>query len=198
MSAELDFEGDATPEHHATDTLTRVAQLSALLARQDAEIKAATSALASAKEARERTANEDLPQLMAELGLKELKLEDGSAVSIEDFVACAISEDNRAEAVAWLRKNKYDGLLKTELALQFGRGEDATAAKLAKKIEKLAERTVELSCGVHPQTLKAFIKERIAAGELDDEMARLFSVFRRPVAVLTPPKAAKRPRKKAS
>lgn len=188
MSADLDFEGDANDAAPEADSLARVARLSELLARQDAEVVAAELALRKAKEARERTASEDLPQLMAELGLKELKLEDGSSVGIEDFIACAIKDENRAEAVAWLRARDYDGILKTELSLSFARGEDADLDEVVQTIEQAAGRSVEVVSGVHPQTLKAFIKERIAAGEFTDEVKRLFSVFRKPVAVLTQPK----------
>lgn len=146
-----------------SDAMARISALAQLLRQQQAEVERLEAELAAAKAAARRTETEDLPQLMTELELTEIKLLDGSRVSVVQDVLCGISEENRPEAHAWLVAHGFGGLIKTNITLAYGRDERERAAEDAAKLREWGLEP-ELKEGVHFQTLKAFIKEQLVAG----------------------------------
>lgn len=157
------YEQDAQPK--TSDALVRITQLADLLREQQRQVAQLEAALRDAKEAARRTEREDLPTLMAELGLGEIKLLDGTTVTVAHDVECGISVERMPAAIAWLTAHGYDGILKTKLSMEFGRGEVDEAERIACEISALSERSVDVAQTIHPQTLKAFVKERMEAGE---------------------------------
>lgn len=158
----IDFDHPAAAP---VDSLTRIRGLGELLNTQIDEESRLTAELKAAKEARRRTEEEDLPQLMKEVGLTEIKLASGETVKIKEEVTCGITQANRDDALAWLIKNGFGGLIKTEIALAFGRGDRDLAERVAGELSQQGYQDLELKEVVHPGTLKSFIKERMAAGE---------------------------------
>jgi len=148
-----------------SDALKRIEELSQLLIRQTLAVEDAEKALAAAKENKLRTEREDLPELMREFGLSEVKLENGAKVTVSDDVTAAIPEAQKAAAWAWLEARGYDGIIKTEVKIAYGRGENDDARAAAERLSEELARPAELSRSVHSATLKSFIKERMAAGE---------------------------------
>lgn len=146
------------------DSILRVAELVALMVQQSAAVDAAELALRAAKDAYTRTEQEDLPELMREFGLTELRLEDGTRVDVREDVQAAITEERRASAHAWLREHGFGGLIKTAVTVSFGRNEEDQARVLA---QRLAEEKYATDCAesVNPQTLRAFVRERLEAGD---------------------------------
>ena len=99
--------------------------------------------------------DEDMPAMLAEIGISKFSLDDGSEVIVKSTYGASIRVDNRPQAFEWLRN---------PVACQFGRGEDDKASAFASFAEKegfFAEQKTE----IHPQTLRAFVKERVEAGE---------------------------------
>ena len=138
--------------------LQRALKLAELLlaARKNAERLDAE--LRTAKDEVRRLEQEDLPELMQELGLTNFKLATGESVEVKQDVECGISEERRARAHAWLTSNGFGGLIKTEVVAKFGRDEHDAAVAAAEKINgEMIER-------VHPATLKSFVKEQMEAG----------------------------------
>lgn len=191
MSA-IDFEGDA--EHGSSaqgDTLARISQLASLMTEQKRAVDAAEEALVVAKQALLRTETEDLPELMREIGLDEVKLVDGSKVSVKDDLTCGLSEERRPAGLAWLEEHGFGGLIKTAVSLEFVRGEGELAAEVAQRIAEEFQREVTMKRDVHAATLKSFLKEELAKGAdspLDSDAQALFAVRPFPRAKLTPPK----------
>jgi len=164
--AELAAEEKQVPN----DQLKRItAMAEQLLAAQD-EVKRLTDALANAKADQNRLEQEDLPELMREVGLKSFKLEDGREIELVDEVSCAITEANHSAAMKWLEDHKFGGLIKTNILFSFGRDQRDQAIKLAKEFQDEA-RKLELAIdsvvkeGVYAATLKSFVKEQMAKGE---------------------------------
>lgn len=143
--------------------LERVVQLCELLERQSAEVDLLTDQLRTAKAALLRTQREDLPGLMTELGLTELKLSDGSVVSLKEDVDARITDDTRPGALRWLLDHGFGGLIKTEVSLSFGRGERDEAERVVDELQE-HYNNIALKEDVHPSTLKAFVREQMAAG----------------------------------
>jgi hypothetical protein len=167
--------------------LTRVTKMAQMLLERQAEQAAAEAALEAIKKKVVQIEQEDLPTLMAELGLQEFKLSSGEKITIKDEVACSISKEHQSAAFAWLIKNKFGGIIKTLVAVQFGKGEHADAARMAKALQTQLGKAhpVELDESVHPQTLKAFVKERLQNG--DALPVDLFGVLPFKKAIITKP-----------
>jgi hypothetical protein len=143
--------------------LKRVVALAKLMTEQQGLVEQLEQQLKEAKEEFARTEREDLPLLMNELGLTELKLEDGWVVRIAEDVTCGIPEAKRADAHAWLNEHGFGGLIKTQVAIAFERGEHDKAVAAAKALGKKYPTTA-LNESVHPATLKSFVKEQLAEG----------------------------------
>lgn len=144
--------------------LKRVVKLAELLKAKTEQVKSLDAELKQAKQDLNQLEREDLPTLMEELGLTELKLNDGSKVSIKEQVDAAITEKKREPALRWLLDNGYGGLIKTEVTIGFNRGERDEAASVAERLRE-DHPGVAMKEVVHPSTLKAFVKERMQAGE---------------------------------
>ena len=138
--------------------LQRVVQLAELLLKLRANVSRLEDELKAAKEDVRRVEQEDLPDLMQELGLQTFKLATGEVVDVKQDVECGISEERRARAHAWLTENGFGGLIKTEVVAKFGRDERDAAVACAEQIGgEMIER-------VNPATLKSFVKEQMEAG----------------------------------
>lgn len=147
--------------------LTRIIKLAELLVQQQKEVKESEERLKSAKAAAMRTEREDLPTLMAEIGLAEITLSDGSKVIIKEDCDAKLTEATRERALAWLASNNYGGLIKTSVSLIFPRGARELAVKVRDELcgQYANDAAVDMKEDVHHSTLKAFVKERMASGE---------------------------------
>jgi hypothetical protein len=177
-----------------SDALVRVTALANIITEMTKAIAQREEEQRLAKQALRRVEEEDLPELMRELTLTEIRLEDGSAVKVSDEVNCSITVERKPAAHAWLVENGFGGLIKTELTLSYGRDQQEQAHKDALRIQKSLKIPVEVSEVVHPQTLKSFIKERLEAGEAPP--TDLFGIHPFVKAKVTLPAAPKAPKVK--
>lgn len=139
--------------------LQRAVQLAELLIQLRTKVEDLEAQLATAKADVRRVEQEDLPDLMQELGLETFRLTSGETIEVKPEVDCGISEERRAKAHDWLNANGFGGLIKTEVVAKFGKGERDAAVACAEQIGgEMIER-------VHPSTLKSFVKEQMAAGK---------------------------------
>lgn len=126
-----------------------------------------------------------LPEAMLAIGMESFVMSDGTSIDINKFYAAKIPEDKASEAFAWLRKNGHEAIIKREIKCQFGKGEDEKANAI--KVMLMGAGVVPSDkAGVHPQTLKAFVKERIEGGQ--ELPTDVFGVFVGNRAKLTPAK----------
>ena len=115
------------------------------------------------KEKADKISSEVIPNLLAEQGLSSLKLADGSGVEVKKSYSCTVKKDSVESAYTWLRDNGLGDLIKNEVAVQFGKGEDNKAEQLlGLAAEQGYEPTQKQK--VEPMTLKALYRERIEAG----------------------------------
>lgn len=162
--------------------LDRVTVLAKLLVEQESLVAVLEEDLKNAKAAALKTKREDLPELMREFGLLELRLDTGQRIEVKEDIECKIPENRRTEAMAWLNGHGFGGLIKTVVTVEFGRGEIETAEQLAGKLIDDGLPAVALET-VHPATLKAFVNEQLAAGQ--SVPFDLFGVFPYSFAKLT-------------
>lgn len=167
------------------EQLKQVSTLAALQVNLELQIEQTEKKLAELNQKHLQIAQETLPGLMQELGLTSFKLENGYAIEVKPFIAAKIPEGQEAPAFKWLRDNNYDSIIKRQIALAFGKGEDKSAERVVKGLLKIGVPFTDKQ-GVHPQTLKAFCRERIEAG--DGHFPReLFGVFEGKKTKITPP-----------
>tara|TARA_R100001377_G_C3170709_1_gene102978 strand:+ start:393 stop:947 length:555 start_codon:yes stop_codon:yes gene_type:complete len=107
--------------------------------------------------------NESIPTLLDEIGMKAVTLSSGSKVEIKEDYYAHISEENKAEAHEWLRKNGFDDIIKNDIICRFGRGQEAVATNLLNKLTEAGDNPIQKS-EIHWSTLRAFVKEQIQKG----------------------------------
>ena len=115
------------------------------------------------KEQADKIASEIIPNMLAEQGLSSLKLADGSGVEIRKTYSCTVKKDNLESAYKWLRDNELGDIIKNEVFVTFGKGEDNKAQDLLDLAENSGYEPQQKQ-KVEPMTLKALYRERIEAG----------------------------------
>lgn len=81
----------------------------------DAQIK-------RAKEVVRRMEEETIPCAMQEMGVDEIKLTDGTKVTIKDDVYVAIPKANQEQAYEWLNSKGHGGMIKIDVVAHFNKG----------------------------------------------------------------------------
>ena len=117
---------------------------------------------------------EIIPTMMSEMGLSQLKLMDGSQIDVKPFYNATITQANKEAAYNWLRTNGLGDIIKNEVIVSFGRGEDNKAADYAELAKGQGLQPTQ-KLKVEPMTLKALVRERIEAGK--PMPTEIFSVF---------------------
>tara|TARA_R100000900_G_scaffold126423_1_gene101009 strand:+ start:1941 stop:2480 length:540 start_codon:yes stop_codon:yes gene_type:complete len=108
----------------------------------------------------------EIPQMMEEMNIKKLKLKDGETVEVSNFYSASIVDQDAA--FQWLRENGRGDIIKNDITVTFGRGEDNKAAQYAVLAKGQGYEPVQ-KVGVHPQTLKGVVRECNESGiELPD------------------------------
>ena len=126
-----------------------------------------------------------LPAALEAFGMTSVTLRDGSKINIKQDVYAGITEENREAAFEWLEATDNEGLIKNEVKLPFGKGQDAEAKKLTELLSSQGYSFIN-SRTVHSQTLKAFIRKQLEDG-LPVPMD-IFSVHVKNIASITLPK----------
>jgi len=126
------------------------------------ELDMAEQHLKRLKQEKHKLQTDAIPALMDEMGVDRLDVGDVS-VTLKPFVSASIPQDRRAEAHQWLRDNGLDDIIKNDVILSFGRGEDDTAHSIMLDLEQRGFHP-ESKTHIHSMTLKAFVKERVEKG----------------------------------
>ena len=173
--------GSSALEQLDQESLGSVAGLAKAIKTKEELIESLEQTLKEEKKALIKMTDEDLPTMLMELGMQSLTLDDGSDVTVKQTYGASIRVDDRPAAYEWLRDNGYDDIIKNQVLCVFGRGEDDVASAfqaLASQQGYAAEQKTE----IHPQTLRAFVKERVENG--DDFPMELFGAWVRQRAVI--------------
>ena len=106
-----------------------------------------------------------IPELLAEQGLTSLKLADGSSVTVKREYRCTLpkEDERRQSAYNWLRENGLGDIIKNNVIVTFGRGEDDKAQRL---LDLAASNGFEPNqkSDVAWNTLTALFQERVESG----------------------------------
>jgi hypothetical protein len=125
------------------------------------------------KEEKRRIEFEQIPMLMDEMGIERVDV-DGATVELKPFVSASIPVDRKQEAYGWLRDHGHDSIIKNDIIVSFGRGEDNMAGDVMYELEQKGFHP-EQKTHIHAGTLKAFVKEQVIKGNPID--LDLFGAF---------------------
>lgn len=159
-AADLLNDATSAPSH---DALSEVAQLAARQIELEDAIEATEAQLTALKEKLARVRDDELPSALAEHGLSEIAMRDGSRVKVIDVVRASIPAAHRDAAFRWLDEHGFGDLVKHEIKATFGRGEEAEAQASIDALRGMGV-DAEDKRTVHPQTLGAFVREQLEQG----------------------------------
>ena len=115
-----------------------------------------------------------IPKLMEDMNLSSLKLKDGSELSVKKIFSATLKADKKAEGIHWLRDNGLGDIVKNNITVSFGQGEDNKAVDYASLARSNGYEPIQEE-KVHPSTLKVVMKEWKDKGQEVPE--ELFSTF---------------------
>jgi hypothetical protein len=157
-----------------TDNIQSLADQVERLEKMNRGIEKTEESLKEQKKQKDHVSMEVIPTLMSEMGLAELKLVDGSVVTVKPNYSASITVANREAAFNWLRNNGLGDIIKNEISVSFGRNEDNKAADYATLAQERGFQPTQ-KLKVEPMTLKALVRERIEAGK--EMPTEIFNVF---------------------
>jgi hypothetical protein len=171
---EEDVSGAQASSIEQRPALGRVAELAREIREKEKTVDNYEEAAKKAKAELLKLTDEDLPALMAELGLKSFKLDDGSTVEVKPTYGGHIKAENKPAAFEWLRDHNYGDIIKNVVSVNFGAGEDDKAHEFI--MQTSAQGYVpEQKTDVNAMTLKAWVRERVESG--DEFPMALFGAF---------------------
>jgi len=145
--------------------VTTIAQECVKLKGKEDEIAQLEEQLKNKKAEADDIGSRVIPELLAEQGLSEIKLADGSKVAVKKEFRCTLPKDldKRTAAYKWLRDQGLGDIIKNNVFVTFGKGEDDKAQQLL---------NLAVDNGFEPEqksdvawaTLTALFRERIESG----------------------------------
>ncbi len=137
------------------------------------EIENAEQSISKLKEQAKAISEFEIPEMMKEMNITKLKLTDGESVEVRNFYSASLSQGKKEsdsdyaarkqQAFTWLRNNGLGDIIKNDITVTFGKGEDNKAATYAVLARGQGYEPVQKE-GVHTQTLKALVGERVESG----------------------------------
>lgn len=157
-----------------TEAVRNIAELARQQMQAEAEVEEAEAALKRAKEQLRNIQEKLLPDAMSEVGVTEFKLTGGGKVTVKPYYSASLRRDAKDRAEAWLNENGHGGMVKREISVRIGRGQDKIAERVRNGLRS-ADIPFEEDVSVHPQTLAAWAREMTESNQPIPE--DLFTVY---------------------
>lgn len=119
-----------------------------------------------AKKEYHRITRELIPAEMEAMGLERVDV-DGNSISLQQFVYASIPATRKEEAFHFLRSIGEDDIIKNEVVVQFGRGQDNQAGAFFDDCSQQGLDPAQKQ-SIHPMTLKGWLKTRMEQGQETD------------------------------
>jgi hypothetical protein len=170
----IDFENDRMQSVEQIDSAKKLSDKIIELKDLEDEIANAEESVKKLKEKALHLSAIEIPAMMDEMQITKLKLRDGESVEIKKIYGATIPKDKQEEAFEWLRNNGLGDVIKNDITVTFGRGEDNKATSYVDFARGSGFEPIQ-KIGVNPMTLKALVRERLESGQ--DVPADLFKPF---------------------
>jgi hypothetical protein len=145
------------PEHEVEELM----QYAHLMLDLDDLIKEKEQELKDLKDKRKQVSEGHFPDKFAELGLEEIKLDNGMKISVKPFFSCSIVD--QATGFDWLIENGHGGVVKNDVIVPFPAGKNQPALDLMTQLTKQG-LPAQRKLGVHWATLNALTREIYTGG----------------------------------
>ena len=145
--------------------ITTIAAECVKLKQKEDQIASLEDQLKSKKAEAEDISSRVIPELLAEQGLSENKLDDGSYGSVKKEFSATIPKDDgkREQALQWLRDQGLGDIIKNNVSVAFGKGEDDKAEEFLNLAGDNGFNPIQKS-DVAWNTLTALYQERVQSG----------------------------------
>jgi hypothetical protein len=153
----IDLRGDAPDQSDIIDPVKLSEEIEKLKAIQN-QIDTLEAQVKDLKKDEKHFSCVVIPEMMDKMNLSTLKLKDGSELSIKKVFSATIKADKKAEALQWLRNNGYGDIVKNDITVTFGRGEENKAMAYATLAKGQGYEPSQKE-SVHPSTLKVVMEE---------------------------------------
>ena len=180
----INFEDDQIKSVTQVDAAKSLSDKVLELRDLEDEIQNAEDSINKLKEKAKILSQIEIPAMMQDMHITKLKLKDGESVEVKPFYYASVSQginetdsdyaQRKEQAFTWLRNNGLGDIIKNDITVTFGKGEDNKAAQYAVLARGQGFEPVQ-KVGVHAQTLKAVVRERVEAGL--DMPSDIFNTF---------------------
>ena len=154
------FEEDSPQQVNELEHVRSLSNYVVQLQSLEDEVKTIEENLKKKKEAADKISQQVIPEIMEEMKMKTMKLQDGSGIEIKQIYSATIPVAKREGAYQWLRENDLGDLIKNEITVSFGRGEDNKASNYANLARENGFEPAQ-KLKVEPMTLKAVYRDRV-------------------------------------
>ena len=149
---------DDAPDQLNTIDPTQLSEQIEKLNSINAQISSAEASLKELKEQEKQLNNFTIPELMEKMNLSTLKLKDGSELSVKKIYSATMKADKKADCIQWLRNNGLGDIVKNEITVNFGQGEENKAAEYANLAKGQGYEPSQKEA-VHAMTLKVTMED---------------------------------------
>ena len=171
-----DYGDDANERAVIGDNL--MAQLGALADKQEdleSTIEDLQEKLEDAQDQLKDLATKEIPTLLQGI-TGSLRLPDGRTIEINEKWRASIAGSKADPACEWLDEHGHGELVKREFIINFNRDDEAWARKFESDLKRRKKPLAyKVKRTVHPQTLVAWVNERMSAG--DNLPKEIFGMF---------------------
>lgn len=177
----MDFDFEEHSQQLSTASLGPVGKLveKALLAKE--EIDRIQLMMDEAVSSYKQIIEVRLPEAMDAVGCSKFRHDkSGFTVSVVQQLATAIAKTNQKKAFKWLELNDHGDLIKNEISIRLPRGDNDLSKDILDSLINGFGIVADNKPSVHPQTLKAWVKEQLEKGV--DVPKDLFGIYQNRVA----------------
>jgi len=165
---------DASTGMPSKEELTELEQLTKEQLHLEALLKDQEKMVNETKKRLDEVRGVAIPAVLDQAGIKKFTLSNGSSVELKETVFASIRAAEINRAMDWLCKNKLGGIIKSQITIKLAPGQTELGDEAMAACEELG-LSPESKLSVHPQTLKATVKEQQAKGvQFPDEY---FSIY---------------------
>ena len=173
--SQIDYEKDRVQSVTQADAAESLSSKVIELKGLEDEIANAEKSVSKLKEQAKQLSQFEIPEMMEKMHITKLKLKDGESVEIKKIYGASIPQEHQEAAFTWLRNNDLGDIIKNDVTVTFGRGEDNKASEYANLAKGQGYEPVQ-KIGVHAQTLKAVVRERLEAGrEMPSDLFKTYA-----------------------
>ena len=151
------------PTAQGSDLLTRISATVREVVMAREHVAHCEEVLKAAQGAVRQLEEHALPELMREAGQERMRTTDGYDVELGEVLRASIPPASLGPAIMWLTANGQGAIVKREIKMSFGKGEDQRAAEAYDMAMRGGFHPDDRQ-SVHPQTLAAAIREMMANG----------------------------------